>query len=42
MPSCKPADAFSEMTSDDTGVGALLVDIDLTGADLTNADLKGW
>lgn len=41
MPSCKPADAFSEMTRDDTGVGALLVDTDLTGADLTNADLNG-
>ena len=30
-----------DTVSDETGVGALLVDTDLTGADLSNADLNG-
>lgn len=41
IPSCDPAAASSAHISDDTGVGALLVDTDLTGADLSYADLRG-
>jgi len=38
---CSKDAGGDEEVSDDTGVGALLVDTDLTGADLSNADLNG-
>ena len=39
---CYPLDDCSpDKVSDDTGVGALLVDTDLSGADLSNSDLNG-
>lgn len=41
MPSCQPAAAPGAAISDDTGVGALLVDTDLSGADHSQADLSG-